>query len=83
VIIARVTATSASADMDEEFRHDAAWCVKVLTDKFGEGFKFRHRQVSPCNYVVECDTSDYTPQVNDMTLFAEGFLASAFLWERW
>jgi len=66
---------------DGESQHDAKRCVDALVKRF-EGCHFFHKQWKPGSWTVEAQPTTTRVTINEMKLFAEGFMASAFLWER-
>jgi len=67
---------------DGEARHDAQRCVDALTERF-PGFEFK---AAPTNevgtWVVGGQATTSNVTYHEVMLFAQGFMASASLWER-
>ena len=69
-------------DMDNESKHDADRCVAALSKRFKDALFFA-KQFKPGMWTVEVDRNAVGSAAWDlMRGFAEGFIASASLWER-
>lgn len=67
---------------DGEARHDARRCVDALTKRF-PGFEFKAEPTPVVGtYEVCAQSTTSTVTYHELKMFAEGFMASAFLWER-
>ena len=69
------------SDWDLEAKHDADRCVDALAKRF-PGFELVCDSAVPGTWVISAQATTGTETYNEMKLFAEGFLASASLWER-
>jgi len=67
-------------DMDNESKHDAGRCKQALDKKFPDAFFFI-KQWKPGSWTVEA-SGMLAAEETQAKSFAEGFMASAHLWER-
>jgi hypothetical protein len=65
---------------DEVAKSDADRCAEALR-RHWHNFTFRVNKVAKAKFEVQVDVSELSPCF-EFKLFAQGFLASAHLWER-
>ncbi len=69
--------TASHEVMQAEARNEAQHCIRALRKRF-PGVEFWGTPGSQADtFVIKCE-----PSSNDAKMFAEGFMASAHLWER-
>lgn len=77
VITVSSPVTGSCERMQAEARNEAMFCIRALRKRF-PGFEFWGTPGNQADtFVIKCE-----PESNDAKMFAEGFMASAHLWER-